>query len=431
MIRFGKDGIMNQLQKINGMLNATFASLKYKDFRYFWFGQCISLTGTWIQRTAQIWLVYTLTKSPLLVGLLGVCQFLPMLLFSLFAGVFVDRFPKKKILLATQTIFMLQAFTLTGLTYFNVVQYWHVFILSALFGLTQTLDMPARQAFFIEMVGKKDLMNAISLNSTIVNLAKIVGPAVSGLTYLAFGPVICFLVNGLSYIAVLWGMLLISTPDRVIQRERRNVLQEIKEGIDYIRQNETLVYNVLAMAVVCTFAMNNDVLLPVFAKTALGKGATGYTTLMTAAGVGSLCAALVMATRSRNGVRSKLLMIDSLVVSALLIIIGFTRVYWMSMILIAAVGFVNLTFINMANAIFQLNSTDEYRGRVMSVYAFLNQGSTPLGNFFAGTVMEHFGGGAGFLACGLTTLLLVIPLLLKLRSRMKLAPRPEAERLSN
>jgi MFS family permease len=155
---------MIMIQRISGMLSTTFASLKYKNFRYFWIGQCISLTGTWMQRTAQVWLVYTLTKSPLLVGVLGACQFLPMLLFSLFAGVFVDRFPKKKILFLTQTLFMLEAFTLTALAYSHIIQYWHVFILTALFGLAQTLEMPARQSFFIEMVGQKDVMNAISLN---------------------------------------------------------------------------------------------------------------------------------------------------------------------------------------------------------------------------------------------------------------------------
>lgn len=397
--------------KISTTLSTTFSSLKYKNFRNFWIGQWISLTGTWMQRTAQVWLVYTLTRSPLLVGILGVYQFLPMMLFTLFAGVFVDRFPKKKILLLTQTVFMLQAFILTALTYFHVVQYWHVLILSALFGLTQTLDMPARQSFFIEMVGRKDVMNAVSLNSTIVNLAKIVGPAISGIVIVKFGPVFCFFLDGLSYIAVLWGILLIHTPDLVVQRNHRHMLQEIKEGIQYIRKDRTLTNNVLIMAVVCTFAMNNDVVIPVFAKTALQKGAYAYTTLMSAAGVGSLCGALIMATISKKGVKEGLLFFDGLGTAILQMITAFTRQYWVCILLVAAIGWMNLTFINTANSIFQLKSSDEYRGRVMSVYSFLNQGSTPIGNFYAGTVMEHWGGGMGFLACGLTTFLLMIPVL--------------------
>jgi MFS family permease len=399
---------MNQIQKFFVMLGDTFASLKYHNFRYFWIGQCISLTGTWVQRTAQVWLVYTLTKSPFLVGILGVCQFLPMLLFSLFAGVFIDRFPKKQILLLTQTVFMLQAFVLTVLTFCNAIQYWHVFILSAVFGLTQTVDMPARQSFFIELVGRKDLMNAISLNSTIVNLAKIVGPAISGIILVKYGTVFCFFLNGLSYIAVLWGLFLIRTDDLVTRRKHQNVLREIKEGLQYIKQSKSLMDDAIIMAIVCTFAMNNDVLIPVFAKTVLGKGAGGYTALMSAAGVGSLCGALVMASISKKGIQKGLLFFAALTISVLQIITALTHVYWICWVLIAGIGFLNLTFINTANSTFQLNSTDEYRGRVMSVYAFLNQGSTPLGNFFAGTVMEHLGGNAGFPACGLTTLLLVL-----------------------
>jgi len=404
---------MNLNSKISAAFNTTFVSLKYKNFRYFWTGQCVSLTGTWMQRTAQVWLVYTLTKSPFLVGILGVCQFFPMLLFSLFAGVLVDRFPKKKILLLTQTIFMLQAFALAALTYSGAIRYWHVLILSTLFGLTQTADLPTRQSFFIEMVGRRDLLNAISLNSTIVNLAKIVGPAVSGIVIVKYGTVFCFFSNGLSYLAVLGSLLLIQTDNRVAKRQPGRILPEVKEGIQYIKQNDTLVYNVLAMAIVCTFTMNNDVLIPVFTRTVLGRGAAGYTALMSAAGIGSLCGALVMANISKNGVNKKLLIIDALVIAVFQIITAFTKVYWICLFLTAGIGFIQLTFINTANSIFQLNSTDEYRGRVMSVYSLLIQGSTPIGNFFAGSVMEHFGGRAGFLACGLATLTLFIPLLMK------------------
>jgi MFS family permease len=412
--------MINMGLKISAMLKTTFASLKYKNYRYFWIGQCISLIGTWMQRTAQIWLVYTLTKSPFLVGVLGVCQFLPLLLFSLFVGVFVDRFPKKKILLLTQTVFMLQAMVLAILTFSGIVRYWHVFILSAIFGLTQTVDMPARQSFFIEMVGRKDLMNAISLNSTIVNLSKIIGPAISGVVIVRFGPAFCFLLNGLSYMAVLGGLMLITTGDLVIRCAHRNVWREITEGLQYIKKSDVLVNNVIAMAVVCTFAMNTDVIIPVFSKTVLGKGATGYTALMAAMGIGSLCAALYMANISKNGIIKKMLIIDALGISIFQIITSLMSVYWLCLILAAGIGFMNLTFLNTANSTFQLNSTDEYRGRVMSIYAFLSQGSTPIGNFFAGTVMEYFGGRAGFLYCGTATLLLVIPLIVRQR-RVKLA----------
>ncbi|HYH02446.1 MAG TPA: MFS transporter, partial [Bacillota bacterium] len=223
-------------------------------------------------------------------------------------------------------------------------------------------------------------------------------------------PVFCFFLNGLSYIAVIWGLLLIKTPGLAVRRNRRNILQEIREGIQYIKQNDTLVYNVYCMAVVCTIALNTDVLIPVFTKSVLGKGATGYTLLMSAIGIGSLLAALILATVSKKGLRTNRLLLSGLGIAILQIITSFTRNYEICLVLAAGMGFAHLAFINTGNAIFQLNSTDEYRGRVMSVYAFLNQGSTPIGNFLAGITMEQFGGSTGFLFCGLTTFLfLIIP----------------------
>lgn len=392
---------------IKQALSIIFASLRHRDFRYFWFGQCISLTGTWVQRTAQVWLIYSLTNSPLLVGMLGVCQFMPMLLFSLFAGAVVDRFPKKQMLIVTQTVFMLQAVCLTLLTLSGHIQYWHIFILSAVFGLTQTFDMPARQSFFIDMVGKEDLMNAISLNSTIVNLSRIVGPAISGIIMEALGPVWCFFINAVSYLAVIAGLLMVRTGSGEKPRFVRHLLPEVTAGVRYIAKNEVLVVNVLMMAAICTFAMNNDVILPIFAKTALGRGASGYTGLMSAAGAGAFCGAVYMAARSAKGLKKQLLFYAAGATAALQLAAAFTHSYALSLVLVAGTGFVNLVFINTANSVFQLNSTDEYRGRVMSVYAFLNQGSTPVGNFFAGTVMEHLGGGAGFLWCGAVTAVLM------------------------
>ena len=396
--------------KIASAIADTFHSLRYRNFRYFWIGQCVSLTGTWMQRTAQVWLVYSLTKSPFLVGILGVCQFMPMLLFALFAGVIVDRFPKKQILLVTQSLFMLQAVIMTLLTYTGRIRYEHVFILSAFYGITQTIDMPARQSFFFELVGKDDIMNAVSLNSTIVNLAKIVGPAVSGAAMVTVGPVVCFLINAVSYVAVIGGILLIHIEQPYVSHAaNRHVLQEVAGGVRYIAHSETLVINVIVMAIVCTFAMNNDVILPVFAQVVLGRGASGYTTLMAAAGVGSFIGAIFMAFIARYGLHKNLLIIDGVATALLQLATVLTREYAVCILLIAAVGFFNLSFINTANSIFQIHSSNEYRGRVMSVYSFLNQGSTPIGNFFAGTVMDYAGGDSGFVSCAAATLLCLLP----------------------
>lgn len=366
--------------------------------------------GTWMQRTAQVWLVYTITKSPLLVGLLGVCQFMPMLLFTLFAGVFVDRFPKRNILIMTQTIFMTLGFTTTILVYLGVIKYWQILVITTLFGLSQTVDMPARQSFFIELVGKKDIMNAISLNSTIFNLAKIVGPAISGIVMVRFGVVFCFLVDAVSYVAVIFGLFMIKTENNVPRRIRQNVLQEIMEGLKYIRKSETLVIDVLIMAVVCTFAFNNDVILPIFAKTVLNKGASVYTGLMSAAGIGSFTAAIVMATIAKYGIKKNMFIFDAVATSCMQVLMIFVRNYSLAIFMVAAIGFINMTFLNLSNSIFQVNTESEYRGRVMSVYAFLNQGSTPIGNLYSGAIMDRMSGISGFPACGAAALVLLVPI---------------------
>lgn len=398
----------NSNSKFLEIFKTTFRSLQYKNFRLFWFGQCISLTGTWMQRAAQTWLVYTVTNSPMKVGIVGICQFMPMMLFSLFAGVFVDRFSKKKILIFTQLVFMLQAVIMTLLTYTGQIQYWHILVLSTLFGLTQTLDMPGRQSFFIDLVGPENVTNAISLNSTIVNLARIIGPAVSGIVMVQRGVVFCFFVNALSYIPVIVGMILIKVPANTKKASKSikgNVLSDIMDGISYIKKSEVLSANVLIMAVVCTFAMNNDVIIPVFAKEVLGRGADAYTGLLSMAGLGAFIGAIIMSYISKFGVNKKLLLISGASTAILQILTISTKLYFICQLLVLSIGFFNLVFINIANAIFQVYSSNEYRGRVMSVYSFLNQGSTPIGNFFAGGVMESFGGIFGYLSCGVVTIL--------------------------
>ena len=366
-----------------------------------------------MQRTAQTWLVYTVTNSPLMVGLVGVAQFLPMLLFSLFAGVVVDRFPKKKLLVITQLLFMVQAVLMTVLTFSGRIQIWHILLLSFLFGLTQTLDMPARQSFFIDLVGEKDLTNAISLNSTIVNLARIVGPAVSGLVMAASGTAFCFFVNAVSYIPVIIGLLMITSSGKPSQRSGdQDMLAEIREGIRYIRQSRILVVNVLMTAAVCTFAMNTDIVIPVFARTVLGKGADGYSFLLSMMGLGSFAAAVMMAYLSKNGVKKALLFFSGTATALLQLATASSRMYVVSAVLLALVGFFNLLFMNTANSIFQLNSASEYRGRVMSVYSFLNLGSTPVGNFLTSTVMENVPGDSGFVFCGGITIVLVLTIIL-------------------
>lgn len=384
----------------------TFISLTHRDFRIFWWTQCISLMGTFMQRAAQVWLIYTLTKSPFKVGILGVCQFAPFLFLSLFAGVIVDRFPKRKIILATQIIFMIQAFILSILIFSGTAKYWQILALSAIFGVAQTFDMPARQSYFIELVGKEHIMNAISLNSTIVNLAKIIGPAIAGVAMLELGPGFCFLVNGISYVVVIVGLSFINTPDKVIIKNSKNMVYEIKHGLKYVANVASLKTTLIIMGIVCTFAMNVDVIITVFVPEVLHKGAQEFSFMLSAMGLGSFIGALFMAGRSKRGTKKYVLFMNAILVSILQIFAYFNGSYGITLILVACMGFLNLTFLNMANAMLQLNSSDEYRGRVMSLYSLLNAGSTPIGNFYAGSVMEKMGAAAGFLMCGGITLIL-------------------------
>ena len=228
------------MKKVYNRIIKSFPALKYKYFRYFLAGQCVSLMGTWMQRTAQQWVFYSITKSAFLLGVLGVFQFTPMLLFSLFAGVFVDRFPKKKLLLITQFLQMMQAFIFAILIWSGNIKYWHVLILAGIYGIVQTFDMPTRQAFFIELVGKDDLISAIGMNSTVVNIARILGPALSGIILLKLGSVFCFLINGVSFIAVLISLISIKSYYASIRKAKCNIIEDITNGLKYIKSQKII-----------------------------------------------------------------------------------------------------------------------------------------------------------------------------------------------
>jgi predicted MFS family arabinose efflux permease len=338
-----------------------------------------------------------------------------MLFFSLFAGPLIDRFSKKKILIITQSLFMFQAAALTVLTLTGLIQYWHMLFISILYGITQTIDMPARQTFIYELVGKEDIMNAVSLNSTIVNIAKIAGPAIAGVLILYLGIGYCFLINALSYVAVIAGIALIKYARPMMQKISKNIFREAADGLRYISGNKILLINAIVFAVVSTFALNNDVIIPVFSQEVLGSGADVYSILLTAAGIGSLVGALFMASRSKYGIRNSLLIYGGAGSALLQVLTILTSSFYLSLIIIAVIGFMNLVFLNTVNSIFQLNSSNEYRTRVMSIYSLLMQGTTPLGNLFAGAVMDRIPGDSGFVACGSVTLILLIPVFIIFR----------------
>ncbi|MFT8315884.1 MAG: MFS transporter [Clostridium sp.] len=401
------------MKKVYNRIIKSFPALKYKYFRYFLAGQCVSLMGTWMQRTAQQWVFYSITKSAFLLGVLGVFQFTPMLLFSLFAGVFVDRFPKKKLLLITQFLQMMQAFIFAILIWSGNIKYWHVLILAGIYGIVQTFDMPTRQAFFIELVGKDDLISAIGMNSTVVNIARILGPALSGIILLKLGSVFCFLINGVSFIAVLISLISIKSYYASIRKAKCNIIEDITNGLKYIKSQKIIFTAVMLMLVVGTFAFNNEVIIPVYVKEVLHKSAGAYSTLLTASGVGALIGSVKFASNTRR--KSNIIFISALILSMCLVIQGFVHTYYISIFILAIYGFFNIIFMASVNSTIQINSSDEYRGRAVSVYSLVLVGSTPIGNLFAGTIGEHLGANASFLFCGLVTLILMFFVVFKLK----------------
>lgn len=405
----------------NNIANFTknnFHALSHKNFRYYWSGQCISLVGTWMQSVSQSWLVLSLTKSPVLLGLIGTIQFTPVMLFSLFAGPLVDKFPKKKILIFTQTIFMVLAFILAFLTLTNKIKYYEILILALILGFINTIDMPTRQAYAIEIVGKEDLMNAIALNSATFNLARVIGPAIGGLMMAYVGAGYCFLINGISYIAVIYGLFMIKAPSYVRKKNKNtNVLKEIGEGLKYIKENPILLETLFMVLVVGIFVFNFNVLIPVFTKNILHKGEKTYGLLLSALGAGSFLGAISVSLKSKRGPKKKTMMISAMTISVFLMLISFSNQYYLTMIFLFCTGIFNIYFSTTANSTLQMNSKDEYRGRVLSVYTLVFAGATPFGNMFAGITSGKFGADTSFFLSGILTLTLISTLFFKFKNK--------------
>lgn len=390
---------------------ATFSSLRSKNFRRFWTGQCISVMGTWIQRTTQTWLVYQMTKSAFLVGLLAAAQFVPIMALTLVAGTLIDRYPKRQILLFTQFGFLLLGATMTLITYLKIVQYWQILAIALGYGILQSFDTPTRQSYVIELVGKKDLINGISLNSSIFNLAKIAGPSLAGILMVTLGVAPCFLIDTLSYVAIIAGLLMIHQDHPIASHRSRHILLDIREGLSYILHHADVKLSAELMLVICTLNFNNNVIIPIYAEEVLHRGAQGYASLLSATGVGSLVAAFLMSYLASFGLRRDLYLAVAVGTALIQSSMLFIHVYWLAMLLMVLIGFCNMVFLNQSNASFQFGIPNQLRGRIMSVYVLLNQGSTPIGSLYAGSVMDAAGGLWGFPACGVLALMLTMVIL--------------------
>ncbi len=391
-----------------------FTSLKHKNFRYYWIGMCVSLIGTWMQNIAQPWLAYSLTKSAFLLSLIGTLQFTPVLLFSLFAGIIIDKYSKKKILILTQSFSMFITLILAFLVLTKQIQYWHILVTSTALGFVNTLDMPTRQSFVIELVGKEDLINAVALNSSVFNLARVIGPAAAGIIMGYIGMSACFFINSISFGAVIISLLFIKSIEKPETSNRSvKVIANIKDGLKYIHRKEIILNTILTVAIIGTFAMNLNVLVPVFAKELLHKQEAGFGFLMSFMGIGSFIGAMLVAALGKSGPNRFarfVLNVVPFINAIFLMLTGFSRSYFLTGLLLAFTGLSFVSFSSTANSTIQINSADEYRGRVMSVYSLVFAGSTPVGNLYAGTISQNFGSNIGFIACGGIILVLLIPL---------------------
>jgi MFS family permease len=382
----------------------TFAALRHRNFRLFWFGQLISLIGTWMQSIGQSWLVLELTHSAFLLGLVGALQFLPVMLFSLFGGVLADRLPKRKVVICTQTAAAIQATILWLLVATGTVQLWHVLVLATLLGITNSIDMPTRQAFVVEMVGREDLPNAIALNSSQFNMARIVGPAIGGLIIAWFGEAPLFLLNALSFIPVIAGLVMIDSRKLHAQVKsladglpRQSAIQSLREGLSYVRRTPVVFLIITVIGAVSLFGINFNVILPLFATDVLKVGPAGFGFISATFGFGSLISALWLAWRSNRPSISELLL-ATIIFCVLEGLFAISHWYVLSLVLIASVGFAQIAFSATANTTLQTVTPDRLRGRVMSVYMLVFNGSVPAGNLFTGELANLFGAPISLLA---------------------------------
>lgn len=395
----------------NKWLNSV-SALKHPNFRLFWFGQIISVIGTWMQNMAQAWLVLQITDSPFLLGFTTAVQFMPYLVLSLMAGVIVDRIPKRKLIIITQSGQAILALILGILILTGAVRLWHIIILAGLLGIFSTFDMPGRQSFVIEMVGKKDLPNAIALNSAAFNFGRIVGPAIAGILIGNIGISACFLVNSASFVAVIIGLFLMKAlPVVNMENSNTNIWGGMKEGLRYIYSIPILFNTLTLMAFMSTFAMNLNVLVPIIAKNNLNQPAVGFGLLLSALGIGALIGSVALVGTSGREQRRQNLFIGGACFCIFQIVFAFCHYFIISMILLILTGWAMITFTTSVNTTLQLNSNDNFRGRVMSVYTLVFGGVIPIGSLISGTIANFLGAPIALVfgaVIGLSSLIIIV-----------------------
>jgi len=401
-------------------LAQTFAAFKHRNYRLWFVGQLTSLSGTWMQNVAQPWLVYDLTKSPMYLGIVSFSSAVPTLLLSLWAGVIIDRMPKRRLLLLTQVMMMCSAFLLATDVFLGWVQPWHIVIFALINGTAQAFDAPTRQSFVIEMVGREDLMNAIALNSAMFNAARVLGPTFAGIVLAMLGPAWCFFLNGVSFLAVISALLLMQVPHWVPKARKDSPFTQLREGLSYIRHHSTIRILILLAAVSNLFAMGYSALVPAFARdvldarheialmqsawlsTSLG-GAFGafaqnllrseirQSLMMTCVGLGALTGALTIASLGNFQRKGMLLTLGNVLFPTMVLCLAFSPSFFLALVFLFFAGMGFMVQNGMLNTLIQMNVPDELRGRVMSVYTLVFMGFFPIGALVAGTIAQYFG----------------------------------------
>lgn len=405
---------------------AAVGSLNHQDFRRFFAGQLVSLIGTWMQSVGQSWLILDLTTSPFKLGLIAALQFLPVLVLVIPAGAWVDRLPKRRLIMLTQTAFMLQAFILSALVFTHRVQYWHVALLAAAYGCVNAFDIPARQSFVVEMAGKVHLSNAIALNAAVFNGARVVGPAVAGLLIARYGVAMAFLINGLSFLAVILALFGVQARGLPGPRTGAHLYQEIGEGLTYAWRSPLISLVLGLLLAISLFVINFNVLVPLLAKDVLQQGAEGFGLLMSAYGVGAMVGAVVLAASARERPSLPVLVGAGLLLCLFTMLIRAAGGMGFAALLLLGAGFFQTSFTANCNAALQSVAPDEMRGRVMSLYVLVFTGISPFGALFSGAIAEAFGPLNGFLVGGGLGLLTSLAFLAWQRGRtggVQLEPR--------
>lgn len=385
-------------------LPATLRALQYRNFQLFFSGQLISLIGTWMQNLAQAWLVYRKTGSMIQLGAISFCSQIPIFLLSPVGGIVADRYRRHRVVIATQSASMVLALMLAALTLTNTVEIWHIYVLSALLGAVNAFDVPARQSFIVEMVPRTDMMNAIALNSSMFNASRVVGPAIAGILVAAIGEGWCFFANGVSYIAVLAGLMAMHVTPTASAPRSGSPLTHIVEGFRFVFQSRAVHSLLILLGIAAVTGMPFTVLMPVFADRILHGGAKGLGILTGCTGIGALGAALLLASRQTLKGLSVWIAASALAFGAGLVVFGYSRHFWFSSVILVGLGFSMMLQMGASNTLIQSMVPDHLRGRVMSVYSMMIMGMAPFGGLLAGIVADRIGAPITVAICGVICL---------------------------